>query len=486
MILKSGITYNETASPEELAVLSKAVYLKTVEDETIKYNYDKNKGFATVQALDEWRGDKVITDQSVCAKLSNWEVITDIKDTKGGLYSTRSGMQAVAYRNNKTGEIAIAYRGTDSGLDFANSDAPIFFEATPMQLKAAQNFYKNVKDAYPEAEITLTGHSLGGGLAQVVASENGLSAATFNAPGMQTENGETSDRIVNYVNMNDPVGSYREHIGETRYFLPDGMYGKDEDMKFAPHSDFYNHDFSKYQPLKSGITWDHNDAAAIHGYDVRNNNKVLKAVFSVHAKPENLAPALDKLERSGVNTGIKGVVNYKAGGKLYSLEGENGKIVNCSYPKGKAPASSEETPAVHKKSKGEPTGGAAPVKPEGCKKSSGVGKSDEDGHWITTKNGNKVFIEDEAVFSFSLDPKGMAYSNELYGNPDSQPQQAQIEERPRECCNAWYEAMDPFTAVDKNGFPLVFYSNVSPEVLEVRNDPAMIAYLSRGKDVNGR
>ena len=50
--------------------------------------------------------------------------------------------------------------------------------------------------------------------------------------------------------MNDFIGCLNPHLGETRYYLPDGIYLDDE---FKPHSDYINQDFSKYITLPSGV-----------------------------------------------------------------------------------------------------------------------------------------------------------------------------------------------------------------------------------------
>lgn len=45
--------------------------------------------------------------------------------------------------------------------------------------------------------------------------------------------------------MNDFVGCLNTHIGETRYFLPEGFYVDNKEGKeaFKPHSDFVAKDF---------------------------------------------------------------------------------------------------------------------------------------------------------------------------------------------------------------------------------------------------
>lgn len=50
-------------------------------------------------------------------------------------------------------------------------------------IKNANEVYKQIKQAYPNSIITVTGHSLGGSLAQLISAENGCQAVTFNAYG---------------------------------------------------------------------------------------------------------------------------------------------------------------------------------------------------------------------------------------------------------------------------------------------------------------
>ena len=214
VLMEEKSSTSTTLSAEFLAVFAKACYLKKYLNETDKHTYAKD-------ALVDWANQY---GQNV----SKWQVLDIPGNNASGVYESLNSFAAVAYgrydTNNNLQEIVIAYRGTDSILDWTPSNIEILCNLTPSQKDKAIEFYDKVAANYEGIDITITGHSLGGALAQYVASLKQEPAVTFNAPGVNVPTGGTSENIINYVNMNDPIGSYREHIGETRYYIADGMY----------------------------------------------------------------------------------------------------------------------------------------------------------------------------------------------------------------------------------------------------------------------
>ena len=77
-----------------------------------------------------------------------------------------SGFSAGVYKKDTTNEIVIAYAGANDLMDVLNWSATAF-PAT--QVFAAMSYYLAFKNAYPTADISFTGHSLGGGLASLMA-----------------------------------------------------------------------------------------------------------------------------------------------------------------------------------------------------------------------------------------------------------------------------------------------------------------------------
>jgi Ca2+-binding RTX toxin-like protein len=94
---------------------------------------------------------------------------------------TESGFEAISFSNGT--EIVISYAGTYDKPLFPNPD----FQADlalgtgwgSTQLDQAAAYFLSIRAANPTAQITLTGHSLGGGLAALVAVFFGVPAWTF-------------------------------------------------------------------------------------------------------------------------------------------------------------------------------------------------------------------------------------------------------------------------------------------------------------------
>lgn len=141
-----------------------------------------------------------------------WKLVSTDSNNKTGYYSE-------TYKKGK--EIAIVYRGTDlsftsfleTGKDFFGSDLQMAADLSPAQLKDARNTYNAIKQSYPSSKVVLSGHSLGGSLAQLISAETGTKAVTFSAYGTgkilaQKGYSQAEQRllnITNYGNEKDPI-----------------------------------------------------------------------------------------------------------------------------------------------------------------------------------------------------------------------------------------------------------------------------------------
>ncbi len=104
-----------------------------------------------------------------------------------------SGMQAAVYSNEETGELTLAFRGTETCkipcslrrtaefLRDAAADGMLTLGLVHDQFKDAVKYARDVIDLAQGRKIVVTGHSLGGGLAQAVGAAFGLEVYAFNA-----------------------------------------------------------------------------------------------------------------------------------------------------------------------------------------------------------------------------------------------------------------------------------------------------------------
>ena len=122
----------------------------------------------------------------------------------------------------KGNDVIVSYRGTNiTSVQDIRNDVAMARDKIPVQATDAIKVYDQVKQDYPNSDVTVTGHSLGGSLSQIVSSVRGCEAVTFNAYGTKDmfENSANikEENIVNYVNEWDPItmSNAENHVGET-------------------------------------------------------------------------------------------------------------------------------------------------------------------------------------------------------------------------------------------------------------------------------
>lgn len=81
------------------------------------------------------------------------------------------GFSYGVFQNNVTGEVVVSYTGTNErkGIDFLLANIPAGLGLSSPQVRAAAYVAGRVIDKYGAANVTFTGHSLGGGLASIMA-----------------------------------------------------------------------------------------------------------------------------------------------------------------------------------------------------------------------------------------------------------------------------------------------------------------------------
>lgn len=149
-----------------------------------------------------------------------------------------SGYQGTTYQRVDTGEIVVAHRGTefdreavrdgalaDGGmvLNRANLQASDAVELTRRALEHAKK-YATENSLSRAPEVSVTGHSLGGCLAQITAHHFDLRGDTFNAYGAASLGYRVpagGEKVLNHVMASDVVSAGGQHYGRVRvYAMP--------------------------------------------------------------------------------------------------------------------------------------------------------------------------------------------------------------------------------------------------------------------------
>ncbi|WP_126947797.1 DUF6792 domain-containing protein [Xanthomonas sp. BRIP62409] len=143
-----------------------------------------------------------------------------------------SGYQGIVYQRVDTKDIIVAHRGTeterqpkedglytDGGMVTLrqNNQAAEAIELT----KYALNYAHETGQGGKTPEVTVTGHSLGGDLAQVSAHHYGLKGETFNAYGavsLDRRIPEGGSAVINHVMAGDAVSAASKHYGQVRIY----------------------------------------------------------------------------------------------------------------------------------------------------------------------------------------------------------------------------------------------------------------------------
>lgn len=161
--------------------------------------------------------------------IPDWYLLTSLE--------SKEGLGLEAYGNGSTLEdstkLVIAFRGTEfeSKNDWKNN----LSMKEPPQYKQAFSYISDLKKTYPEKDITVVGHSLGGGIAINMALRiQNISAVAFN-PSPRLFFGKTNDYENNITVMYE--------VGE----VLDSMFGLWNRVRLPASTHYGNYNFLDYK-----------------------------------------------------------------------------------------------------------------------------------------------------------------------------------------------------------------------------------------------
>ena len=276
-------------------------------------NYELDKQLKTLSGY-------VYRDKN-STKPAGWIDITTSENKKTGFYAQ------TFYKDNT---VVISFRGTtlSKGINEArkdiDNDINMAKDCLPAQTVDAEKFYQETKDAFPNQNIILTGHSLGGSLAQIDGSETEAQTVTFNAFGTGgiIQDPKYTDNITNYGNPNDPVflSNVDNQIGNT-YLTNvsdnqnngDLVAQKSNDWNFNKDLSLANHNLDKMGDLSKSVEYDKNtplgDSVLKASVEVNvdeNGNEVFTREDIANMTPEeyqkNEPAIMAQMKESGIPT----------------------------------------------------------------------------------------------------------------------------------------------------------------------------------------
>ena len=155
---------------------------------------------------------------------------------KGIQFNRESGLKSGLYERDLKGgkkEYTFATAGTEDLVKDGSADANQLIGVS-RQYMESKSIANTLKGILGDSELTFTGHSLGGGLAEANSIETGDKAVTFNAAGLSvfTKGLFAKSNTEAYIMINDPLNaaqtmnSWLPRAGGTaNYLMPRSLRG---------------------------------------------------------------------------------------------------------------------------------------------------------------------------------------------------------------------------------------------------------------------
>lgn len=244
-----------------------------------------------------------------------------------------SGYQGTIYQRVDTREIVVSHRGTEPSngarefiRDVIQTDGGMVVNGVNNQSRDAIDLTRRALElARVEGErsgqtppVTVTGHSLGGTLAQITAHRFGLQGETFNAYGAAslTVDGraipEGGNSVVNHVRASDTVSAASPQFGQTR------VYATPEDIAALQDAGYANNRKNSLLPFVGDprnpleVVWDRGGPAHDIGAFVRAQGGGPVMSPANEQRAQQFDPMIDKF-RNDVETVRGGITGASQG-----------------------------------------------------------------------------------------------------------------------------------------------------------------------------
>jgi hypothetical protein len=264
-----------------------------------------------------------------------------------------------------------------------------------------------VKSEYPNKDITIIGHSLGGTVAQAVGAETGVITVTFNTygAGKAITDPQNTNNITNYGNAKDPIfmSNINNQIGKT-YVITDSESNNgviisgnrtQKDYNLDNHYIDNMGDISKSIEYNKDIATGDNVLKARREYDDFKHPYTTQEIAKMTPKEfkaneaEIYSQMKDGLIQSNKKLSSKDLVNYNNpelnSYKIFTRE-EIGNMSSGEFQK------NEKAIDYQLQTIGIPTKSQLDTKKRSGSPKSGSASDSDDEHWVTI-NGNHVLLQ---------------------------------------------------------------------------------------------
>ena len=184
-------------------------------------------------------------------------------------------------------------------MDVIGDDMALYRDKTPSQYQDALDFYSIIKtynsaitnSKFDTTDISFTGHSLGGAIAQLMGATTFLQTVTFNGPGIQNcvpadfyiqlmnkFGNQSFNNITDYSIANDFIGNLGIDLGKS-YLLPPMAFDTTSG-EWAAHNGFNNLSENIDKAVQKPSSWGFENSVALYYYDANNTNNIVRSMLA--------------------------------------------------------------------------------------------------------------------------------------------------------------------------------------------------------------